>query len=128
MKPITIEWVNKAENDFNTALREVRARKNPYYDAVCFHTQQFVEKYLKARLIEAGIEFTRTHDLARLLVLLQPVEPLWVTYETRIRALTDYAVEFRYPGETSDKETAKKAIVIGKLIRSLVRHSLELPS
>jgi HEPN domain-containing protein len=128
MKPITIEWVDKAENDFNTALREIRARKHPNYDAVCFHTQQFVEKYLKARMIEADIEFPRTHDLTRLLVLLQSVEPLWITYETPIRALTDYAVEFRYPGETADKEIAKKAIEIGKQIRGLVRSSLGLPS
>lgn len=45
------EWVEKAEGDFCTALREYRARKNRNHDAVCFHAQQCVEKYLKkARL------------------------------------------------------------------------------
>ena len=29
MKPLTREWVNKAEGDFATATRETRARKSP---------------------------------------------------------------------------------------------------
>lgn len=57
MKPITREWVDKAEGDYIAAQREVRARKNPVYDAACFHAQQCAEKYLKARLTEAGIRF-----------------------------------------------------------------------
>ena len=46
MKTLTREWVKKAEGDFNTLLREVRARKAPNYDAACFHAQQCVEKSL----------------------------------------------------------------------------------
>jgi predicted nucleotidyltransferase len=34
MKPLTHEWVEKAEGDFITAAREYRARKSPNYDAV----------------------------------------------------------------------------------------------
>lgn len=60
--------------------REARARKRPNYDGLCFHAQQCVEKYLKARLCEAGIEFPKTHVLAALLDLVAPVEPLWETY------------------------------------------------
>ncbi len=55
MKAITQEWVDKAEGDWATLLRESRARKNPNYDAACFHAQQSAEKYLKARLQEARI-------------------------------------------------------------------------
>ena len=29
MNPLTIEWVDKAEGDLTTALRELRARKSP---------------------------------------------------------------------------------------------------
>ena len=50
MNQLTVEWVDKAEGDFLTALREFRVRKSPNYDAVCFHAQQCVKKYLKARL------------------------------------------------------------------------------
>ena len=67
MKPLTSEWVEKAEGDFATASREIRVRKSPNYDAVCFHTQQCAEKYLKAFLQEAEIPFGKTHHLIALL-------------------------------------------------------------
>ncbi len=54
MKPVTAEWVEKAEGDFATAGRELRAAPAPNFDAACFHAQQCAEKYLKACLIEAG--------------------------------------------------------------------------
>ena len=44
MKPLTGEWVEKAEGDFATASREIRVRKAPNFDAVCFHAQQCAEK------------------------------------------------------------------------------------
>jgi HEPN domain-containing protein len=75
MKPITAEWVDKAEGDWNAAQQLNRVRKDPNYDGVCFHCQQSVEKYLKARLIEAGLSFARTHDLLVLHQLVLQVEP-----------------------------------------------------
>lgn len=59
MKPMTAEWVVKAEGDFAVLERESRARKDPSYDGICFHAQQCAEKYLKARLHEADISFHR---------------------------------------------------------------------
>jgi len=50
MKVVVREWVGKAEGDFATAVRESRARKHPNPDAVCFHAQQCIEKYLKGVL------------------------------------------------------------------------------
>ena len=75
MKPITSEWVDKAEGDWHSAGRELRARTNPNYDAACFHAQQCAEKYLKARLQEAGVIFARTHNLIALWRLALAVEP-----------------------------------------------------
>jgi HEPN domain-containing protein len=92
MKPLTREWIGKAEGDFATAGREVRARKAPNYDAACFHAQQCIEKYLKARLQEAGLPFGRMHDLPALLNLLLPVEPSWEFLRPHLRALTPFAV------------------------------------
>ena len=46
MKPATQEWIEKAEGDYRTALRERRVRRHPNHDAVCFHAQQCIEKYL----------------------------------------------------------------------------------
>jgi HEPN domain-containing protein len=42
-----------------------------------------VEKYFKALLCEAGVAFPRTHDLAALLKLLLPLEPLWPFFSRR---------------------------------------------
>ena len=72
MKPITREWVKKAEDDFTVASQILRRRKDIVPDAACFFCQQCVEKYLKARLTEAGIHFPRIHDLLQLLNLCLP--------------------------------------------------------
>ncbi len=75
MHQLTQEWIDKAEGDFATGLRESRVRKDPNYDSVCFHAQQCVEKYLKGKLQEETIKFPKTHDLEKLLDLLLPIEP-----------------------------------------------------
>jgi len=126
MKPLTREWVEKAENDWGSLNREIRARKNPNYDAACFFAQQCVEKYLKARLVEADIYFKKVHDLSYLLGLAADIEPLWTAYEQEFRLLTDYSVEFRYPGASADLELARIALKICQSFRKTARQSLEI--
>jgi HEPN domain-containing protein len=124
MKPLTQEWVDKAEGDFSTAGRELRARKDPNYDSVCFHSQQCVEKYFKAYLQDAGVAFAKTHDLVVLLDLLLPMEPSWDGFRLRLRSLTTAAVEIRYPGKSADKLNAKEMYKICQEMRDLVQKSL----
>jgi len=126
MKPITLEWIHKAEGDYATAEREWQVRKNPNHDAVCFHSQQCVEKYLKARLQELGIPFTKTHDLMVLLDLLKPSDPFWDPFRQAFQRLTDYAVGFRYPGEVADKEDADDAVSVCRNVRRVARQSMGL--
>jgi len=90
MKPMTAEWVAKAEGDFAMLERESRARKNPNHDGICFHAQQCAEKYLKARLCEAGIASPRTHDLVALLEQVLPAEPPWEAHRANLAFLTDF--------------------------------------
>jgi HEPN domain-containing protein len=97
MKPLTLEWIEKAEGDWFSAQREVRARKHPNYDAACFHAGQCAEKYLKARLQEAGIAFKKTHDLVNLLNLVLDLEPAWGVLRPDLTILTDFAVDYRAP-------------------------------
>ena len=40
MKPLTREWVKKAENDFKVASQILRWRKDRVPDAACFFCQQ----------------------------------------------------------------------------------------
>lgn len=128
MKPLTLEWVQKAEGDFTTALRELRARKAPNYDAACFHAQQCAEKYLKAQLQEEEIPFGKTHDLTVLLNLLLPVEPLWESMRPQLRALTVFAIEVRYPGAFADKAMAREAVTFCREGHCQVRLNLDLES
>ena len=126
MKPITREWIKKAEGDFATAGRELRARKAPNYDAACFHAQQCAEKYLKARLQESQIPFEKTHNLIALLELVLPLEPGWETLRPALQALNAFAIEVRYPGESADKEMARKTLTLCKQVRQRIRLSLGL--
>ncbi len=126
MKPITQEWVRKAEADFATAQRESQVEQDPNYDAVCFHSQQCIEKYLKACLQEASIAFGKTHDLTSLMSLMLPLEPDWTRLRPALDSLTVYAVEFRYPGMTATEEIASEAMQDCKAIRQVVRRYLGL--
>ena len=124
MKSITREWVAKAEADFATAQREFIVHRNPNYDAVCFHCQQCAEKLIKARLQEADIRFIKTHDLSFLLDLVVSVEPTWETLRSELHPLTAYAVEYRYPGQSSDQSEARKALEACRKARSLIHVAL----
>ena len=128
MKPLTSEWIEKAEADFISAKREFRARKQPNYDATCFFAQQCIEKYIKARLQEAEIEFGKTHDLVKLLELVSVVETLWELYRPTFRPISTYAVNFRYPGESASKEEAAEVLKICRDFRKVARLSLGLES
>jgi HEPN domain-containing protein len=126
MKPMTAEWVEKAEGDFAMVLREARARKNPCYDGACYHAQQCAEKYLKARLSEAEIEFAKIHDLVALLGQAVAIEPGWERFREDLAYLSDFAVAFRYPGESADKTMADDARQRCRRFRAAARAALEL--
>jgi len=128
MKPITAEWVRKAEGDWEAALKTYRARKIPVYDAACYHCHQCAEKYLKAKLIEAGIAFTKTHDLPSLLKLILPVEPSWLALQPQLDALNKFAVVYRYPGNDATKADAKQAVEDCRAVRRVIRQAFGLPT
>ena len=126
MKPETAERIAKADGDYEAAGLLLRARKHPNYDAACFHAQQCAEKYLKARLTEGGVAFPRTHSLTALLHLLTPIGLGWAMLKPEAAQLTAYAVEFRYPGKSSDKPLAREAYGCCRRIRDHVRIDLGL--
>jgi HEPN domain-containing protein len=109
MKPMTAEWITKAEDDFAIVEREIRVHDKPSYDGICFHSQQCAEKYLKARLCEADISFGKIHDLVALLDHILDIEPTWESFREDLAYLSDFAIAFRYPGESADAETAMDA-------------------
>ena|SRR5438128_5967942 len=110
MKPTTREWIDKAEGDFTIALASYRARKKPNYDASCFHSQQCAEKYLKARLEDAGLATPKTHNLYAILQLILPIEPTWNVLAPDLNDLSNFAVGYRYPGLWATRADVKDAI------------------
>jgi HEPN domain-containing protein len=124
MNPKTAEWVAKAEGDFATAGREMRARKSPNYDAVCFHGQQCAEKYLKAVLQENGKPIPKIHFLLELLALILKFDTSYEFLKTDLEVLEDYSVRYRYPGLSADKEDAQAAYAAVGVVRSFVRQRL----
>ena len=127
MNPLTLEWVAKAEGDFVTAGRELRARKSPNYDATCFHAQQMAEKYLKAMVQEAGQDVPYTHNLIDLLALCLEIDPTLNLVRPDLVVLDRYAVRFRYPGQFADKQEARGAYHSARVAREFIRSRLNLP-
>jgi HEPN domain-containing protein len=112
------EWVSKAQGDYATAARELRAPESPNFDAACFHAEQCAEKLMKALLIHLGVTPPRTHDLATLDRLLSPVCAGWSWPVDELRFLSRAAVDFRYPGESADEREAVEAFAIATRMRA----------
>jgi HEPN domain-containing protein len=60
MNKILSEWISKAEGGYLVAQREMKS-SDGNCDAICFHSQQMAEKYLKAFLFK-NIELLELHD------------------------------------------------------------------
>jgi HEPN domain-containing protein len=120
------EWIAKAEADYSTAARELKAAESPNFDAVCFHSQQCVEKLMKALLIHLSVVPPKTHDLTELERLLLPVCPQGAWPIQELRFLTRAAVSFRYPGESADHEEAAESLDIATRLRHKLRALLGL--
>ncbi len=125
MKKLTAEWVEKAEDDFGVA-RALVNRRVQYPDHVCFHSQQAVEKYLKALLQELSIAFPRSHDVLLLLNLLVPSDSTLRRLRRGTKTLTRYAVDYRYPGVSTTARQARSALAKALVFRGEIRKRLGL--
>ena len=109
MNPLTFEWIEKAEGDLVTTLRELRARRSPNYDAQ-----------------ENEMPIPRTHNLIDLLTLCSSNDATLIMIRPDLVRLDRYAVRFRYPGETANKEEAKAAYQSAVAVRQHIRARLGL--
>ncbi|MEW6364471.1 MAG: HEPN domain-containing protein [Acidobacteriota bacterium] len=67
--------------------------------------------------------FPRTHDLEELLKLAVGLEPAWANMQTAVAPLTDYAVDYRYPGLSATEAEARDAVQKCEACRGVFRHS-----
>jgi len=56
--------------------------------------------------------------------MLLPIDPLLVSVRCNVDGLADYAVEFRYPGESAGKGEAEAAFANCRGVRKEIRKSL----
>ncbi len=117
---------SKGGRGFLAATALNRRRKKPLWNVVCFHAQQMVEKYLKARMEEAAMNVPKTHDLVHLLNTVAAVEPLWVTFQPALSLLVSYAVQTRYPGSSATKADARHSMKLCRKFRKEARLTLGL--
>lgn len=126
MNPLTLEWIEKAEEDYNAA-KWLQQSPNPLHNSICFHVQQCIEKYLKAWLQEANIHTPRTHNLQELLNLIVRTLPTWARWQPDFKRITTYAVDPRYPGDSRTTEDTQHAMHVCTEVRQAVRTQLKLP-
>ena len=118
------EWIRKAEEDYEAAVVLARKRKRPTPNAVGFHCQQCIEKYLKAFLVLNEVNFPRIHDLLELHKICLSINPTFELVVDLLDNLNPYAVEFRYPGEEVTVDEAKTAVKAMREARAFIRKIL----
>ena len=127
MNPLTLEWIEKAEEDYNSA-KWLQQAPDPVHNSICFHAQQCIEKYLKAWLQEASVPMPRTHNLEELLALIVPMLPAWSQWQPDFKIITEYAVDSRYPSDSATADNTQHAIHVCDAVRQAVPNSLKLPA
>jgi len=101
LRELVEQWIAKAEVDYRAAEWLLQGGE-PIREAVAFHCQQTVEKYLKALLVRHQIEFPKTHNLRQLLDMAARVAPEMAESLQDIVILTPYGVDIRYPSDFPD--------------------------
>jgi HEPN domain-containing protein len=115
-------WVDKAESDHRVIQQLLKMGEDCPIDAVCYHAQQCVEKYLKARLVYLGILFPKTHDIGDIIGLLPPGTNIPLNPQQQEK-LTDYIWIGRYPGDWGPvtRQQAEEAAVLALQVRTTIR-------
>jgi len=120
------KWLEKASNDLKAA--EHLLAVSGLSDIICFHSQQAVEKYLKAVLADQQVEIPKTHDLEALLELTGLGDAEIGMSVDDITTLTRYSAESRYPVNLPmlSLEDANNALELAKKVRDAIRKVLDL--
>jgi HEPN domain-containing protein len=122
------KWVQKAEEDYCVASRLSKDMDDYSVPAVCFHSQQAVEKYVKALLVAVGIHFRKTHEIEELINLLPEENRPDIPPDLQ-GSLTEYAVAVRYPSDSDmpTRSQARAALRVARKVRTMVRRRLHMP-
>lgn len=96
MKQLTREWLNSAGDDLIAIGSLI---DNPILtNIVAFHSQQAIEKSMKAVVEEFGLSFIKTHNLQTLFLKIEGILSFPVN-ELIISELDRLYLDSRYPGD-----------------------------
>ena len=109
------EWIRRAKSNLRIAQKfdpEVELAD------LCFEAQQCAEKAIKAVFLKLGQNFPFTHDIHRLLRLLEQGGQRVPQYVNASTELTQYAHVTRYPGMTDPvtRREYRRAIRIAEAV------------
>lgn len=109
VKGLVAQWLRAVYADMTVVGYPDEERIAP--EVVAYHSQQVVEKTLKALLVQRQVDFPRTHSIGALLALCADAGYLGVEALNEAGSLTRYAVATRYPGEDDpvSREEAREA-------------------
>ena len=105
------KWFRFAEMDLGSAKKLLETMYPAPLEIICYHCQQAAEKYLKGVIIAFGEEPEKTHDLSKLLNVLQKFTELSAEFRQVALTLTQFGVRVRYPDEIPVDESQTKTAV-----------------
>ena len=121
------KWLIKAGNDLKVAENEIKlSSEDMVTDAICFHSQQAVEKYLKAYMVFKKLDFDKTHNLEYLVE--RCLEKDKDFSQINVGDLSFYAVEARYPDDfyiPTEKE-ARECLGIARKVKEFIFRKLRI--
>ncbi len=123
-----LEWVHKAEGDYENARILARQRKKFLPDNICWSCQQCAEKYAKAFLTRHLVQFSFTHNLTGLLKLCLDIDPDFRLISDPLQFPNPFGPEIRCPGARTTRSDARQAVEAVKQVRKFVRSKLGLRS
>jgi len=122
------EFVKKLEKRSERFLLNAeRDLKDKEFDSAMFNAEQSLQLFLKAKILEKGVEFPKTHEIRKLLDFLSKLEKalkLSKEEEKIVELLEEAYISSRYLPFSFSEEDAKKAIEFVKKVKDFYGKSL----
>ena len=127
MKKLVEDWMTFADEDLSVA--DVLSNHS-MTNAMAFHCQQAIEKYLKAFLIENDVPLQKIHNLVRLNEMVKEIRDLGID-EDKLFTINTVYFDTRYPGEfgltpngmPTDEQT-KEFIAFAKEVKTIISNAI----
>lgn len=94
MKPETQQWIEYAEQDYQSACILLQSH---LYNPCLYHSQQAIEKWLKSIILEHDLAFRRTHSIQGLVNILSENGMIADIADDEIDMIDSIFMPARYP-------------------------------